>query len=350
MLVSYRPLARSDPSRERGAEPQTGSAAAHCSPSEVLALLRTCASRMAPIHDAIRAFDVDALRSELAAGVSPELDVHADHLGDVDICKPLNFAITWFSSEPERKLEERVACVAALLEAGAAVNAMNYSGTALHEAVTREEFGDIVDLLIAAGADVNAVDDMFGESVVATAAQFGGAAMVKKLISAGARDLDGALVRAVSTGRLRNCAPLLRAGAALPPEEQTDEILSLYSSNSTNPRLISIIRARYYIAKISWTPGGFRGYEREHRRRLTVVFANKFPTLPLDVISHIVLLWAHCGDYDYEGYDPAAFCGNDDESTESSSSEGSDDSDSEDPDSSSASGSDSDSESDDAEE
>ena len=256
---------------------------------------------MAPIHDAIRAFDVDALRSELAAGVSPELDVHADHLGDVDICKPLNFAITWFSSEPERKLEERVACVAALLEAGAAVNAMNYSGTALHEAVTREEFGDIVDLLIAAGADVNAVDDD-GESVIVTAVQFGGAAVVQKLISAGARELDDVLARAVSNGRLRNCVPLLRAGAALPAEEETDGILRLYSSDSTAPLPSSIRRARTYIAKISGTPGGFRSYEREHRRRLTTVFANKFPALPIEVISHIVLLWAHCGDYDYEGH------------------------------------------------
>ena len=139
--------------------------------------------------------------------------------------------------------------------------------------------------------------------MIVTAAQFNGnAAIVRKLISAGARDLDDALVRAVSHGRLCNCAPLLRAGAALPPEEQTDGILSFYISNSTAPLPFSIRRARTYIAKISGTPGGFRGYEREHRRRLTTVFANKFPALPIEVISHIVLLWAHCGDYDYEGY------------------------------------------------
>ena len=259
-------------------------------------------SRLAPIHDAICAFDVNALRRELTAGVSPELWLENDTVE----CNPLYLAVTFAAeySGGDLHLAKRIMCVAALLEAGAAVNATSYDGeTALHAAVKYEEFGDIVDLLIAAGADVNAVDDLFGESVIVTAAQYNdNAAIVKKLISAGARDLDGALVRAVSTGRLHNCAPLLRAGAGLPPEEQTDEILSLYSSNSTNPRLISIIRARHYIAKISGTPGGFRGYEREHRRRLTVVFANKFPALPLDVISHIVLLWAHCGDYDYEGY------------------------------------------------
>jgi len=264
---------------------------------------------MAPIHDAIRAFDVDALRRELAAGVSPELDVYADDPDEEeDICTPLYLAVVWGSAKPERNLEERVACVAALLEAGAAVNATNSSGTALHAAVQYEEFGDIVDLLIAADADVNAVDDD-GESVIVTAAQFSGAAVVQKLISAGARDLDGALVHAVSNGKLRNCAPLLRAGAALPPVEPADEILKAikehkeyYSCSWEKHRALSMASARNYIAKISGTPGGFRGYEREHRRRLTVVFANKFPALPLDVISHIVLLWAHCGDYDWEGY------------------------------------------------
>ena len=54
-----------------------------------------------------------------------------------------------------------------------------------------------------------------------------------------------------------------------------------------------------YLDKIAATPGGFPAYEREHRRRLTVVFTNKFPMLPVEVISHIVLLWGYCGDYLY---------------------------------------------------
>ena len=170
----------------------------------------------------------------------------------------------------------------------------------MHAAVSTKAFGDIIDMLLAAGADLNAVDDD-GRSVVATAAGYGSAPTVKKLISAGARDLDGALVAAVSFGSLRNCAPLLRAGAALPAEEETDVILRTYESRN-HPRRLSIIRARTYIAKISRAPGGFKAYEREHRRRLTAVFANKFPALPVEVISHIVLLWAHCGDYDYQDY------------------------------------------------
>jgi hypothetical protein len=54
-----------------------------------------------------------------------------------------------------------------------------------------------------------------------------------------------------------------------------------------------------YLTKVAATPGGFKAYEKEHRRRLTAVFADKFPALPVEVISHIVLLWGHCGDYLY---------------------------------------------------
>ena len=261
------------------------------------------ASRMAPIHDAVRFFDVEALRRELARGVSPNLTMDDDE-GD-DVCTLLYFTVLFKSGLQEfakERLADRVACVAALLEAGAAVNATSYyNETALHIAVTYEAYGDIIDLLIAAGADVNALD-RGALSALVLVAEIGCAAVVKKLISAGARDLDDALVRAVSNGRLHCCAPLLRAGAALPAEETTDGILRNYDDAPNHRDGLLIIRARAYIAKISGTPGGFRGYEREHRRRLTVVFANKFPALPLDVISHIVLLWAHCGDYDWEGY------------------------------------------------
>ena len=258
---------------------------------------------MAPIHDAIEAFDVAALRRELAAGVSPELADESDGDDDDGDCTPLYLAMIYASASQESKLEERVAMVASLLEAGAAVDARSNSRTALHAAVGCEAFGDIIDMLLAANADVNAVDDD-GESVLCTAAFWGSAATVKKLISAGARDLDDALVAAVSVGRMRNCAPLLRAGAALPAEDKTDNVLRRYDNTPNHRVRLLIIRARTYIAKISGTPGGFKAYEREHRRRLTAVFANKFPALPVEVISHIVLLWAHCGDYDYQDYAP----------------------------------------------
>ena len=257
---------------------------------------------MAPIHDAIRAFDVDALRRELDRGVCPDLEDDDSDIEDEDICTPLYLAVVWGSGKPEKNLEERVACVADLLEAGATVNLTGLNDqTALHLAVPYDEYGDIVDLLIAAGADVNAVDDGL-ESPLEYAAELGCAAMVKKLISAGAIYLDDALRLAVSRGRLRNCALLIRAGAALPDEEKTRGFLEVYASNWDDPCRVLITRARTYIERISATIGGFQAYEREHCRRLTTVFANKFPALPIEVISHIVLLWAHCGDYDYQDY------------------------------------------------
>ena len=199
------------------------------------AFRRECALlvREAPIHEAVRAFDVDALQRELAAGVSPDFRDEEDALS----WTPLFSAVTYWSGTCETAfVAERAACVVALLEAGASVAALSLGGeTALQCAV--------------------------------------------------------------------------RAGAALPTEESlrnmtTDENWR-YHGGDDDERLL-IRRARTYLERISATPGGFQAYEREHRQRLTAVFANKFPALPVEVISHIVLLWAHCGDYDQDYAVPRA--------------------------------------------
>ena len=71
--------------------------------------------------------------------------------------------------------------------------------------------------LVEAGADVNFTDE-HGNSVLARAAASATAATVRRLISAGAVDLDRALKQAIENGKHRNCAPLLRAGAAIPAQ------------------------------------------------------------------------------------------------------------------------------------
>ena len=43
--------------------------------------------------------------------------------------------------------------------------------------------------------------------------------------------------------------------------------------------------------------GSWAAYERAHRTRLTKVFAPKFPSVPVEVVSHIVAFWAHTGWY-----------------------------------------------------
>ena len=199
------------------------------------------------------------------------------------------------------KVREREAIVAALLRAGANVNARcrgaygpSYHLAPLKEAVFDKELppSDIVAQLIAAGADIEAADSN-GFFPLYTAAQHGRGATVSQLLAAGAdphRRLGSSgptvLEAALSMRNFHAYAPLLRAGVALP---------SLNSPSATGPTPPSSA----YLDKIAATPGGFPAYEREHRRRLTAVFTNKFPQLPVEVISHIVLLWGHCGDYLY---------------------------------------------------
>ena len=244
------------------------------------------------VHEAVRNLDVDALRIALAAGASIE--------------EPDDFGLGWtplyhactnrscHEDEEEDVLPEywnkrigaRVAMVRALLENGASVHARCdlADDTPLLAAVMNKGFptNDIVELLVAAGAEVNAVDKN-DYSVLYSAAQCGRPEAVALLIAAGAdvhkecRGTFTPLKGAAIVGNVRNYAPLLRAGAALPEPDERDA----------------------YLNKILATPGGFPAYEREHRRRLTAVFTNKFPQLPVEVISHIVLLWGHCGDYLY---------------------------------------------------
>jgi len=254
------------------------------------------------LHRAVRKLDVDALRRALAAGANVDaLSVS----GETPLYVACHTAPTWpaigHAVTPgtwKEKIREREAIVAALLRAGANVNArygnpLIASGgmTPLKTAVWDRHGppSDIVAQLIAAGADIEAADSN-GFFPLYTAAQHGRGATISQLLAAGAdphRRLGSfgptVLEAALSMRNFHAYAPLVRAGVALPRN----------SLSATGPALPSSA----YLDKIAATPGGFPAYEREHRRRLTGVFTNKFPMLPVEVISHIVLLWGHCGDY-----------------------------------------------------
>ena len=242
------------------------------------------------IHAAVRNLDVDALRRALAAGANVDA---LDESGRTPLyvachANPPRSMVTMEPPMWREKVREREAIVAALLRAGANVDARG-DETPLKAAVWDRTYGrrcppsDVVSMLIAAGADIEA-SAASGFFVLYTAAQSGSANTVSRLLAAGAdphRRLSITGYTVLDSARLTNnvraYAPLLRAGATLPPASRRDA----------------------YLDKIAATPGGFPAYEREHRRRLTAVFTNKFPMLPVEVISHIVLLWGHCGDYLY---------------------------------------------------
>ena len=257
-----------------------------------------------PIFAAGRAFDAEALRRELAAGVDPdvkEYDWSTTLLHDAVVldrltCPPFSGA----------RIRERLECIAVLLEAGASVDKLVYPGadcggmrargTLLWHAVGNRhappEYHAVIVTLLEAGADPNF--DPFrpgvGYSVLANAAACGRAATVKTLISAGAVDLDRALEAAIifyeqqaeeqriyeqQAEGLRICTLLLRAGAALPANSYT-----LYA-----PHTRAYVEP--YIEKIR-AVGSYKAYEKAHRQRLVAMFLPKFPTLPVEMLGRVL--------------------------------------------------------------
>ena len=115
-----------------------------------------------------------------------------------------------------------------------------------------------------------------GTSVLATATATGTAATVRVLISAGAVDLDGALAKAMFyQSAARNCALLLRAGAALPAPRH----IGTLSGGPTAPQV--------YIEKVR-AAGSYRAYEKAHRQSLAAIFLQKFPALPSEMLERVV--------------------------------------------------------------
>ena len=222
-----------------------------------------------PIFAAVRAFDAEALRRELAAGVDPDML----ELGDAT---PLYYAVRWRSAYPAERIRERLECISVLLEAGASVDKLVRGGTPLHRCAGHKSaaYQAVIAMLLEAGADPNFTDTDWRQSVLATAAEHGTAGAVRMIISAGAVDLDRALDLAITNGKIRNCAQLLRAGAALPAA------WTGYIKDHQRPACAYIERIR--------AAGGFKAYETAHRQRLVAIFAPKFPHLPTDMLGRVL--------------------------------------------------------------
>ena len=242
-----------------------------------------------PILAAARAFDVEALRRELAAGVDPDILEFEDD-PDSPVSRygtPLYYAVLWDSRNPAERIRERLECISVLLEAGASVDKECKGATLLYQAVENSypEYHAVIAALVQAGADVNFTRTClhgraYWRSVLARAAERNTAGAVRMLISAGAVGLDRALDLAITNGKIRNCAQLLRAGAAL-PAVITAPAPPPYSQRRGFPQMCA------YIGNIR-AAGGFRAYEKAHRQRLVAIFLPKFPHLPVEMLERIV--------------------------------------------------------------
>ena len=226
-----------------------------------------------PIFYAVRALDVEALRREIAAGGDPDM-VHGGGAG----LTPLYYAACWHSGSPGEQIRERLECISVLLEAGASVDKLVCGATPLYHAVVSSPTA-VVEALVEAGADVNWAEQVHGVSVLDCAATCCTAAAVRLLISAGAVDFDRALDLAITNGKRRNCAQLIRAGAALP---------AVLPSNPPIQREAIFFQTRAYIENIR-AAGGYQAYEKAHRQRLVAIYLPKFPKLPAEMLERIVI-------------------------------------------------------------
>ena len=227
------------------------------------------------IFDAIYAFDAEALRRELAAGVDPNV------LNEYGSTPLFDLVIFHSGSRPTERLQERLACISVLLEAGASVDSRMCGRTPLHRVAQNRSpvYTAVIAALVEGGANVNFTDER-GTSVLAKAARRGTTAAVRTLISAGAVDIDRALETAITYGKIRNCAPLLRAGAAIPAE-------ITQSTSALRRARGDFADTRAYIDKVC-AAGSYKAYEHAHRQRLVAIFAPKFPHLPADMLGRVL--------------------------------------------------------------
>ena len=103
-----------------------------------------------PIFDTVCAFDVEALRRQLAAGADPNL---INPLSEFSL---LNYAVCWRSAYPEQ-IRERLECISVLLEAGASVDLVTGGRTPLFWIAGNEfaSYHAVIAMLLEAGADPN---------------------------------------------------------------------------------------------------------------------------------------------------------------------------------------------------
>jgi hypothetical protein len=251
-----------------------------------------------PICRAARAGDVEALRRELDAGVSP------DEMGSAYRNTPLSWLC--LKAYGDESGGDRIACVKLLIDRGANVNAHGESrATPLFYSVGCHHGPELGRLLLDAGADPNAQSPLTSRTALHNALHVN-----KPEAPAGFVDLVQALIRAGLDVNLRdkwgrtaleagNLSPdvalriypiMFRAGAALrSPSPESDRMIY-----ARRPHVATTLA--HYVQKIQ-DAGGFKRYERNHLNALTNTFAPKLPVLPPELVRRVVEYAFHVGDY-----------------------------------------------------
>ena len=261
-----------------------------------------------PLLRAAYAGEVDALHRAIADGANLNVEDGDGYTALHWLCMGRPHV---YDGTVPHFIPDRLACISALLEAGADVNRLGGHGEheddgedpcpPLLDALFvfqkhRTECEAITTMLLRAGADVRrGTDD--GLSPLHVAAMWGLAFIIPTLLAAGAEvgalwhkpqiddwgnhgDWDlltpiGATINLMGghslsgSSRSREFALLLRAGAKIPRHMELP------------PYLDAVARA-----------GGYARYERAHRSRLAAIFIPKFPRVPAEIIPTIVAFWA----------------------------------------------------------
>ena len=254
------------------------------------------------IHYAAYRGDIVALRGHLSDKASPDVKTMTGcGVGFAHGCAgktPLHCVCCFDTDEEISKMHgltgkiyprDYAACCRALVAAGADVNAVDVDGdSVLHYAVAKASTCDelkVMQMLIDAGADVNVRGDM-GLSLLHWTVVYDNINALGLLLRAGAdvnaRDvnddtvLDCAAIEMSPSSEQRFIPLLLRYGADLPTE--TD-----------NPYLQTVIAA-----------GGFDKYANQHLAAITSLFVRTDkPRLPPEMVRHIFSYWLHAGYYPY---------------------------------------------------
>ena len=267
---------------------------------------------MAPIHDAAINGDLDGLTREIGNGVSPDLSYGQGGLLPIHLVITNNFITNNNGVVDYGDLDNRLACVRLLIDAGANISAGSGAGvTALMYAAVSDH-PRLVSTLLNAGADANQRDDENWAPLHYAVYSDRGADSIRLLVNAGAavdarceagrtpldlciderqRELDPSRGDPACSKRRRSLYPvLLRAGAVLPAVSvRLDSTVISESDDAESDKA--------YLRKVR-AAGGIKKYERDHLNAIVASFAPKFShLLPPELVRRLVEYAFHVGDY-----------------------------------------------------